>query len=231
MIRLNYVDKKNVGEYVYHTIRQRIIDWELKPGQQMSEQLIAEEINVSRTPVREAFIKLIGENLLEARPYIGTFVTLIDVDQVTEARFIRESLESSVAELACNLDVEDYIKFATDNIKKQEKYIKSGDMVSFIECDDAFHKELYIACNKEMTWDVVAATNSQYSRLRLLCLFDNNGDLLVEEHKSILRAIGQKNQIEARVAVERHLQKILYEIDLVRKRHPEYFKEQKFYSL
>ncbi len=224
MIRLDCVEKKNVGEYVYHTIRQKIIDWELKPGQQMSEQLIAEEINVSRTPVREAFIKLIGENLLEARPYIGTFVTLIDVDQVIEARFIRESLESSVAALTCNLNVKDYIEFATDNIKKQEMYIKSDDMVSFIECDDEFHKEMYMACNKEMTWNVVSAANSQYSRLRLLCLFDNNGALLVEEHKNILKAIRQKKPVEAKAAVQRHLQKILYEIDLVRKRYPEYFK-------
>lgn len=225
MFAMNYNEKRNVGEFVYQTIRQQIIDWELKPGQQISEKLISDELQVSRTPVREAFIKLTGENLIEAKPYVGTFVTYIDIDQVCEARFIRESLERSVIELACETDMSYAITLARENLKKQKEFLKKGDMVSFIECDDEFHKGCFLGCGKKMSWDVVCAVNSQYNRLRLLCLrAENDNTRLIKEHDEIINAIEKQDRKTAVSVMAVHLQRILEEINHIKKMYPDYFK-------
>lgn len=225
MFAMNYNEKRNVGEYVYQTIRQQIIDWALKPGQQISEKLISDELQVSRTPVREAFIKLTGESLIEAKPYVGTFVTYIDIDQVCEARFIRESLERSVIALACEMDMTQAIASAKENLKKQKQFLDKGDMVSFIECDDEFHKSLFLACGKTMSWDVVCAVNSQYNRLRLLCLrAENDNTRLVKEHEDIIKGIEMHDKKAAVAVLTVHLQRILEELNHIKTMYPDYFK-------
>src|SRR5699024_6689240 len=89
-------------DFVYKTIKKRIIELELKPVQKISEQEIAKELEVSRTPVREAFLKLSQEDLIGIYPQVGTIVSKIDLDLVEEGRFIRENIERAVVREACH---------------------------------------------------------------------------------------------------------------------------------
>ena len=76
--------KDGVTRQVYLTLRRDILNWRLLPGRRLSEKDIAGRMNISKTPVREAFIKLQGEGLLEIRPQRGTYVSLMDMEQIEE---------------------------------------------------------------------------------------------------------------------------------------------------
>lgn len=113
--------KVSTREFVYETIRELIMTLELPPGSAISEKEIAEELEVSRTPVREAFLKLSEDELLTVLPQRGSFVTLIDLDHVEEARFLREQAETGMIKLACELISEQVVQQMQENVEAQKK--------------------------------------------------------------------------------------------------------------
>src|SRR5437588_1998324 len=88
------------GLAVYAALRDAIVQTELEPGRQISENELAELLGVSRTPVREAVARLRDDQLVEVVPQLGTFVTRISVDGVDDAQFLRQALECSAVRLA-----------------------------------------------------------------------------------------------------------------------------------
>ena len=93
--------QESTREYVCRLLRTNILHLNLLPGSSVAEKDIAEILAVSRTPVREAFIKLAQEGVLEIIPQKGSYVSLIDPEQVEEMKFCRSSLEKEVIKLAC----------------------------------------------------------------------------------------------------------------------------------
>jgi DNA-binding GntR family transcriptional regulator len=89
----------SVVDQLYATLRAAIIDNALSPGARISEADVAQQYGVSRQPVREAFIKLANEGLLEVRPQRGTFVAKISLQAVMDARFVREAVEADIVKL------------------------------------------------------------------------------------------------------------------------------------
>ena len=94
-------DRESNRDYALRVIRENIINLELKPGTMISEQDIANELNLSRTPVHEAMQELSTTKIIEILPQRGSYVSKIDMDRVDEAVFMRTTLESAIAELAC----------------------------------------------------------------------------------------------------------------------------------
>ena len=92
---------ETVREYAYRVLYENIMSLKLPPGTAMSEQELSGILNVSRTPVREAFIRLSQKGLLEILPQRGTFVSKIHTEQLAEFRFFRVTLERAIIELAC----------------------------------------------------------------------------------------------------------------------------------
>ncbi|MFI5369478.1 MAG: GntR family transcriptional regulator, partial [Spirochaetia bacterium] len=85
-----------IHQWVYQILRSNIIKLHLKPAQRISENEVSEALGVSRTPVREAFIRLAEDGLIKITPQKRSIVSLIDLDQADEARFIRRALEKAV---------------------------------------------------------------------------------------------------------------------------------------
>lgn len=205
---------------VYNTIYNRILAWEYLPGHKLSEQAVSDELGISRTPVREAFIRLVGEKLLEARPYRGTFVTQIDLALVEEAIFIRSCLEASVAELACEVQNQEFILAGKENILQQTQALQQKDFHRFNELDNAFHANLSMACNKPLTLQVIRSMNGQYYRMRNLLW---NKPSLPYEHEQILAAIEKRDKKEAGQAMRSHITHLTDELAQVQQEYPEYF--------
>ncbi len=90
--------KKRTGtsRAVYEKLKEQILHLELPPGSAISEIETAEKYQISRTPVRDAFKMLEGDGLLEIRPHIGTFVSLIDLNMISDILYMREVLEQAV---------------------------------------------------------------------------------------------------------------------------------------
>lgn len=211
-------------DFVYETLKKKIIELELEPGKKISEQEIAKELNVSRTPVREAFLKLSQEELLGIYPQVGTVVSKIDLDLVEEGRFIRENIEKAVVREACQVFSEEHLLKLESNIAMQEFCLNKGTYRQLLELDDQFHQLLFEGCNKLRTWKFIRQVNSQFDRLRVLRLAsDLEKDTLVSQHKAILEFIKDKKEDEAEKLIIKHLNLVNFEKEELKKKYPKYF--------
>ncbi|MFA5577678.1 MAG: GntR family transcriptional regulator [Tissierellaceae bacterium] len=223
------IEEKNsgvtVGDYVYDVIRKNIINLNMIPGQQISENEVADLLGVSRTPVREAFIKLAKEGLLHIMPQRGTYISYIDLGIVEDTRFIRESLEKSVIKLATQSFPKQLIYILQENINAQKRLMEQKLYFEFLMKDEEFHKTIFIGCNKERTWTFIEQINSEYNRVRMLTfLSDINWGDIIKQHQEILDSIISKDEVRGLEIVGNHVQKLIFEQVELKGKFPQYFK-------
>ena len=130
-------------EYALRVLKENIISLELKPGTAVSENELAAELGISRTPVREALSELVKVSILEIYPQRGSFVSLIDPKMVDESRFLRKVLDRAVIEVACNMASPVILDEMEENVHLQEFYLEKQDADRIFELDNAFHKLIY----------------------------------------------------------------------------------------
>jgi DNA-binding GntR family transcriptional regulator len=214
----------SVGEYVYAEIRRQIINWQLKPGQRISEAEMSKVLNVSRTPVREGFIRLKNEGLVEILAQRGTIISKIDIKNVKEGVFMRRCLEREVIrEIAGNMS-EDGIKKGRKYLLRQEEALIYMDYIKFHEYDRLFHKLFFEEADKIHTWKILQLADTQYDRVRMLTLLDfNKFNMLIEDHKAIFNAIIEGNFEEASRDMSIHIDLVYKELELLKKEYADYF--------
>ncbi len=210
-----------VRPQVHRLLRQRIIQNDLEPGARVSETEIAARYGVSRQPVREAFIKLAEEGLVEVRPQRGTFVCKIAISSVVGAQFVRSAIETEiVARLAAQPDP-GLIRTLRKLLAEQMAVSEGGQ--GFVELDDLFHQTLAEAAKQAYAWGVVEEIKSQMNRARYLTTSQFPVRPLVEQHTAIVDAIEQGDVAAAQRTMKRHLSEILKDLPEITKGRPEYF--------
>ena len=122
--------ESSVQSAVYNALRNNIMSLQLKPGTVMSTQEIAQKLDVSRTPVREAFIRLQRDGLVDIFPQKETIVSRIDFNKVEQERFVRESLECSNIELFAEKCTRKDIGELELNIERQHATVSSCDWIT-----------------------------------------------------------------------------------------------------
>lgn len=217
--------KNLTGKKLYQILKEDIIQLHLKPGLSISEKGISEKFNISRTPVREAFLLLSQEGLLDIYPQKGTFVSLIDLGEVEEARFLREHIERAVVRLACKQFPEEKFIALEMNLKMQKISIEKSDYTKAFKLDEQFHKTIFEGCNKERTWNTICQVEMDFQRIRMLTLSSNlKVDDVYFQHKTIMEAIKNKKPEDADEIMKNHLNMVNYNLKDVKKRYPQYFK-------
>lgn len=215
-----------VGDYVYEVIKRNIINLNMTPGSRVSEKEISDLLNVSRTPVREAFIKLSKEGLLNVIPQRGTYISYIDLGIVEDARFIRESLEKSVLKIATEEFPEELLDVLQQNINAQKKLIEKKLFFKFLVMDEEFHKTIFMGCNKERTWSFIEQINSEYKRVRMLTFIaDINWKNVIEQHMQILESIRNHDEQMGQEVISKHTEKLVFEQVELKEKYPQYFKD------
>lgn len=223
--KLEREKREYAREYVVRVLRHNIINLNLKPGQLVSENEIAEVLGISRTPVREAFIELSKESLVEIYPQKGTCISPIDMDVVEETRFLRCAVEKAVAKLCCDVFTESDIAYLEENVRLQEECIAaSKDYKHLLSLDNSFHEYLFKACNKKMIYGLIKSAMAHFDRVRILNLLEMDMEVTVKEHKQILEAIKNKEKEMAEKFMEQHLTRVIFDMSYLKEKHPEYFK-------
>ncbi|MBL4808381.1 MAG: GntR family transcriptional regulator, partial [Rhodobacteraceae bacterium] len=202
----------------------RIIRGELEPGRRVSETEIAGELSVSRQPVREAFIKLAEEDLIDIRPQRGTFIRKISISMVNEARFVREAIEADVVKLAATTFDAAAVADLQEQIVAQKKCI-DGDVNLFISLDDKFHRTLAEGVGKGHAWKVVDGLKAQLDRVRYLSLRQFPIAALVKQHVAIAAAIAGQDPGQAEAVMRVHLNNVVSDLPEIAKANPEQFME------
>ncbi len=211
-------------EYTYRLLRTNILSLTVPPGATISENEVAEIVAVSRTPVREAFIKLSQEALLDIQPQRGTYVSLIDPDHVDEARFLRASVETEVIKLACRSFPAELLISLESSIRLQELSASENAPLKFFAHDETLHQTLFAGCGKARVWAVIQQMNTHYNRVRVLNLLKGyNMPRIIDEHRSIVRAVRDRDAAAGVRAADRHLSMIHIDIKQLQQEFPDYF--------
>lgn len=223
-MEVGIVKTNSVQDAVYQVLRDAIMSLSLAPGTVMSTQEMANRLNVSRTPVREAFIRLQKENLVDIIPQKETIVSRIDLDRVLQERFIRENLELAVIDPFLEKCTPRNLEVMKEYVAKQKKSMEAGDGVEMIRYDNLMHRELFVAADEELAWDTIQSVNGHDMRFRILSVQveDIMGEA-VRQHEEILDCIERKDSAGAREKLAHHLRKLRYEKDKMIAHFPDYF--------
>lgn len=230
VVNLRAVERPGSGPariQVYAALRQAIVRGELEPGQQLSENVLAAQLGVSRTPVREAIARLRDDRLVEIVPQLGTFVTRISPAAVGDAQFIREALECSAIRRAAEVATDDDIARLHENLDSQERAEQADDLDAFYLLDDGFHRSLCDLSGHPAVWAVSDRAKSHLNRIRRLSLsVPKYLGQMVDEHRAVAAAVADHKPVEAESRLRHHLRMVLRELPGLRTRHPDFFEQQ-----
>ncbi len=214
-----------IAPQIYERLRRAIITLALPPGEGLSEQDLAQQMGVSRTPVREALIRLADEGLIDILPQRGSFVSPIRLREVEEAQFIRETLEVAVVRRLAGRTGPAFAAQARANLALQEEAVAAGALERFLDHDEAFHRMLCEAAELPKSWRVIQTVKLQLDRVRYMSL-PEPGHLafLLEQHGAILEAIGSGPAELAAERMRTHLQEVLRTVRRLNAAHPDLFR-------
>ena len=220
------------SEKIYRELRRQIVTMRLKPKSKLCEEDLAKIYKISRTPIRDVLKKLEHDGLLEVHPKKGSFVTTIDLSEVTDDMYIRSSVEYQV--------MLDLMKYATPGdimqltmmIDDQSKlfdinklYDKDEFARNYYNFDNNFHAALYGKVNKLSVLEIINTTRPCYARYRFLTYLRDEIEIenLFEIHRKLVDCIQLKDKDMLSKIVTEHNFSGLNGIEKVREAHPEYF--------
>jgi DNA-binding GntR family transcriptional regulator len=211
---------------VYATLRDAIIRAELPPGRKLSENELATWLGVSRTPIREALVRLRDERLVAIVPQLGTFVSYISPQAVSDASFIREALECSAIRETALKATEDDVAALEENLRAQERAGERGDFDTFYVLDEDFHRVLCDLSGHATVWAVSQRAKGHLNRIRRLSIPMPTyiGEMIVE-HRDVVAAVAEHDPDLAEERLRHHLRMVLREIPQIRSENPDYFEE------
>lgn len=195
-------------EVVCETLRDAVRRGILKPGERLMEIQLAEELGVSRTPVREAIRKLEMEGYVIMMPRRGTYIADLSIRDVNEVFEIRTSLESLASGFAASRITEEELEKLQRLLVEIGAHIKNGDMESIVRTDTEFHDLLYQASRNTRLVGIISNLREQLTRFRTASMsFPGRLKATLEEHRNIVEAIAQGDEKTARKAAEHHMEK------------------------
>lgn len=194
-------------ETVCEVLRNAIKRGILEPGERLMEVQLAEELGISRTPVREAIRKLEQEGYVIMMPRRGTYVSSLSVHDVKEIFEIRSALETLAAVLATmRIEPEELDKLRA-LLTEIEGHIKNNDMDKIVATDIEFHGLLYQVSRNERLVAIISNLMEQLARFRTLSMsYPGRLQETLAEHRAMVEAIAAGNEDAAREAAERHME-------------------------
>lgn len=208
--------------HLYDHLRQRILSLDLKPGCALSEAQLARDYGVSRTPIREALIRLAGEGLIDNSARHRTFVAPIRYDAVMDGQFAREALETAIVHDVAQNMTDAIRKSLNDNLKRQKKAVEKGNLDRLYELDDRMHQSLAMFSRRPGIWKFVVERKVHTDRLRKLTLFPDHLPDLLAQHNDIVGALNDQDPDGAADAMRRHLRYIVEHYRDLGRRFPEF---------
>lgn len=197
----------SLSEQVYQSLKRDIVTGVHPPGEALSEKDLAGRYNSSRTPVREAAVRLQQDNLLRVVPNRGYFVTKISVQDLTQLYEYRTAVECACAELAAAKGMNPELREGLEKLAQTEYKIDDrGSYIHFITADTAFHIGIAQLARNQLLLRAVETVRSQMERIMYAAIdIGYYGELPVHEHCEILDAINNREPQRARQLMYGHI--------------------------
>jgi DNA-binding GntR family transcriptional regulator len=204
------VDSTNLRDQTYDIIKNMIILREIEPGKKINEEHIAKEIQVSRTPIREALCRLENEGIVKIIPRRGAFVSDLTEMNVREILLIREVLEGLVVRLA----VENMNEKTLEKLRKAIEKVstlpeKDRDLINYTRSEVDFHALLLSASKNQMLKNMMEIVNAHLQIIRLrTVVIPERAQRTVKEHQQIFEAIENGDAISAEKLMRKHVRSV-----------------------
>ena len=198
---------KPLREVVSEALRVAITDGTLKPGERLMEIQLAEELGVSRTPIREAIRRLELEGFLVMVPRRGTYVADLSIKDINEVFEIRTALDVLAAGLAAERITEEELEEMERLLVRIGEFIDVGDADKIVEADGQFHDVLYKASRNDRLVGIINNLREQFTRFRSISMaYPGRLKDTLEEHRRVVEAIAQRNPELAQQCSREHME-------------------------
>lgn len=219
-------ERRTAADDIFEQLRSEIVSLRLKPGTRISEVEFANQFEVSRQPVREAFIRLSKINLLEIRPQKATLVRKISEREILHARFLRVAVEVEVIRLACKIEGNLFQAGFEENLKAQESALSAGQVLEFHDLDYDFHNLICATAQCEFAFDTIADSKTHVDRLCLISLSTERGMYeIFQDHQQLYQMLQKNDAVEMERLIRLHICRLDQTLADARERHPEYFQD------
>lgn len=215
-----------IGAQIHAVLRRDIVAGVRAPRSILSEQEIAASFGVSRTPVREAMIKLSEEGLVEIFPQYGSFVAPIKLHDVFDSQFAREAFECAAVEKAVERLDEFHGRQLKALIRRQGELLRPQDRDAFFRADEDLHMLILQIAGHGNAWRFVETAKVQMDRVRHIAItMPRKQASILAEHEAIVNRILARSSDGAVVAMRVHLRGIFRTVEMLKNEKNEYFTE------
>ena len=209
MINFDLQNHRPLREIVYEQLKMQILTGHITPGTRMMEVDLADEMGVSRTPVREAIRKLEKEGLVTIEPRRGAYASDISIKDMVDTLEVREDLESLSAYLAAQRMTEEQVEELSKVTEGYSEAIKNGDTENMIHYDEMFHKCIVAGSGNKTLMQISETVQELTLRFRYMYYDDfTRYGSMPNEHMHIVEAIREGNATAARSAASNHVNRL-----------------------
>jgi DNA-binding GntR family transcriptional regulator len=221
--------KPNVAlsRQVYELLRDRILTFQMKPFEPISENALALELGLSRTPVREALARLSELGFVDIFPQSGTVIAPLRLTDLEKSQFLREALELALLRRALERgQSSELVRRLRIDIAVQQAFVEAGDAQRFYAADEQFHRDIAAHAGLTSVLPEMARAKTHMDRFRHLMLTGIESlPIVLAQHVAIVDAIETDDAEAAARALETHLRRILDFAGKARDAHPHFFEE------
>lgn len=196
-------------EQAYNFVRAQIINLGLKPGEYITDTQIAEALNISRTPVREAFQRLEKEGLLVNEARKGWQVYMLDLEDIYEIFELKVAIEGMLVRKAAQCTDNRLRKDLAEALTDMKKAAKNKVPDEWLKTDIHLHNILFLMANNERAERIVSNLNDQWHRLRLgYVAIQGRTQTSIGEHEQFVANVLAGNPDKAEQQMREHLTRV-----------------------
>ena len=209
MLNFDIQNHKPLREMVYEELKMQILKGSIIPGTRMMEVELAEEMGVSRTPIREAIRKLEKEGLVTIEPRRGAYASMISTEDMVEILEVRQDLEGLAAYFAADRMTKSQMEELKQVSNSYNEAVKEGNMEAMIKHDTRFHHIIVESCRNKILVQMIEQLQELVLRFRYI-YYDNfrRAENMPEEHEAIVAAIAEGDADKARAAADIHIERL-----------------------
>jgi DNA-binding GntR family transcriptional regulator len=198
------------ADRAYEFAKARILDGRYTGGELLSEGLIADEVGISRTPVREAFVRLQTEGLLRLYPKRGALVVPVSPDEVEHVMDTRLLVERHAIERVIRREIR-VTESVKTSLELQDALAASGKVDQFVEVDREFHRIFVAASGNPILLALHDSLRDRQIRMGLAAIARDAGRLaeILDEHRQLADAVLRRDLDRAGAVIDRHLDRTL----------------------
>jgi DNA-binding GntR family transcriptional regulator len=197
-----------LADWVAADLRDAILQGYFEPGEKLDQDLLAEELGVSRTPIREALKRLESEGFIEVRPHYGAFIAEVSSKDIQEIFELRGLLEAEVVRQATSSIPDSVLDELEQMLTEAQKAHAEGDYVAQFEADISFHQTLRDFAKNDLLREVLDGVNNRVNTVRRFAQTrpGPHVNAFALEHLAILDAIRERDVQRAATLMRRHLE-------------------------